>query len=80
MNGMFSGIFHFNGSYGHLGAYKYELSVATASDLRLVDRMGLAPSRPIPTPGRKYVSDNPESCRQYELRRQPGRVATFSFL
>ncbi len=45
MNGMFSGIFHFNGSYGHLGAYKYELSVATASDLRLVDRMGLAPSR-----------------------------------
>lgn len=45
VNGVFSGTFHANGSYGHLGAYRYELSVGSASDLKLVDRLGLPPSR-----------------------------------
>jgi hypothetical protein len=45
VNGVFAGVFHSNGSYGHLGAYQHELLVGSVSDLKVVDRLGLPPSR-----------------------------------
>ena len=44
VNGVFIGIFHSGGRYGHLSAYRYELSVGAVRDLKLVDRLGVAPA------------------------------------
>jgi hypothetical protein len=45
VNGVFTGVFHSGGSYGHLGAYRNKLSVESVSSLSLVDRLGLPPSK-----------------------------------
>lgn len=42
VNGVFTGVFHANGAYGHLGAFRHELLVTSVSDLKVVDRLGLS--------------------------------------
>jgi hypothetical protein len=45
VNGVFTGIIHFGRGFGHLGAYQVQFSVASASTLKLIDRLGLPPSK-----------------------------------
>ena len=45
VNGLFTGVFHFGGGYGHMAAYQIEFSDGSASNLKVVDRLGLPPSR-----------------------------------
>jgi len=44
VNGVFTGIFHTAGPYGHLGSYQNEFSVSAVRSLKLVDRLGFPPS------------------------------------
>jgi hypothetical protein len=43
VNGVFFGSLYSKGTYGHLGAYRYMLLLKRASNLKLVDRVGLPP-------------------------------------
>ena len=54
VNGIFTGVFHSAGSYGHLGGYRNQLSVESAFSLSLVDRLGLPPSK-LPPESREKV-------------------------
>lgn len=44
VTGQFIGTFH-KGTFGHMAAYDTELVVHSASDLKRIDRLGLAPRR-----------------------------------
>ena len=43
VNGVFTGVFR-RGTYGHMDAFGYSLSVSSVSDLELIDHLGLPPS------------------------------------
>lgn len=44
VNGVFTGIFHVGGKYGHLSGYRYKLSVSAVRDLKTIDSLGLPPA------------------------------------